>query len=153
MNLTSVLACEETLDRCIAMTFVQRRAHHPLKADADQLLRAAIATKRLVSFTLDGCLRIAEPHDYGIMNGVGQLFFYQRGGESRSGRPLGWRWGKLSKISEVKILAERFGGPRPAPSGRHIHWDVLIATVSPRPVARPRARPSSGRRKGDHEQS
>jgi hypothetical protein len=119
---------------------------HPLIASADQLLRAAIANKRLVSFTLDGRRRIAEPHDYGIINGVGRLFFYQIGGESRSGRPLGWRWGNLSKISEVQILDERFSGPRPAPSGRHIHWDVLIATVSPRLVAQPGAAPSSGRR-------
>jgi hypothetical protein len=119
-----------------------------LIADADQLLRAAIANKRLVSFTLDGCRRIAEPHDYGIINGVGKLFFYQVGGESRSGRPLGWRWGKLSKVSEVRILDGRFSGPRPAPSGRHIHWDVLIATVSPRLAAQPGAVSSSGRRRG-----
>jgi GNAT superfamily N-acetyltransferase len=116
-------------------------------ASADYLLRAAIAAKRLVSFTLDGCRRIAEPHDYGIIDGAGRLFFYQVRGESRSGRPLGWRWGNLSKISGVQILDERFGGPRPAPSGQHIQWDVLIATVSPRPVARPRAGPSLGRRK------
>ena len=105
---------------------------HPLIASADHLLRAAIANKRVVSFILDGRRRIAEPHDYGIINGVSRLFFYQIGGQSRSGRPLGWRWGNLSKISELQILDERFGGSRPAPSGRHIHWDVLIATVSPR---------------------
>jgi hypothetical protein len=121
---------------------------YPLMASADQLLRAAIANKRLVSFMLYGCRRIAEPHDYGIIKGVGRLFFYQIGGESRSGRPLGWRWGSLSKISELQVLDERFGGPRPALSGEHIHWDALIATVSPRLVSRPRAAPRSARRKG-----
>jgi tryptophanyl-tRNA synthetase len=110
----------------------------PLMAGADQRLREAIATKRLVSFRLEGRRRIAEPHDLGIINGVARLFFYQLGGESRSGRPLGWRWGDLSKISEVQLLDERFSGPRPAPSGRHAHWDVLMATVSPRPVSQPR---------------
>jgi hypothetical protein len=102
----------------------------------DQLLRIAIAERRLVTFTLDGFPRIAEPHDYGIMDGVAKLFFYQVGGQSRSGPPFGWRWGVLSRISDLHLLRDTFPGPRPAPSGRHIHWDALLATVSPRPVVR-----------------
>lgn len=108
---------------------------HPPLAGADQLLRTAIAERRLVTFTLDGFRRIAEPHDYGIIAGVARLFFYQIGGASRSGRPIGWRWGMLPRISQLQILHDTFPGPRPAPSDRHIHWDVLIATVSPRPVS------------------
>jgi len=96
----------------------------------DQLLRTAIREKRLVAFVLDGCERIAEPHDYGIMNAAPRLFFYQVGGASRSGRPIGWRWADLGKISELKLLDRRFAGPRPAPSGRHVRWDVLYASVS-----------------------
>jgi hypothetical protein len=107
----------------------------PPSRDTDELLRAAISHRRLISFTLDGYRRIAEPHDYGIIDGVARLFFYQVGGESRSGRPIGWRWGLLPRISSLQILGNRFAGPRPAPSGRHIHWDTLIATVSPRPVS------------------
>ena len=98
----------------------------------DELLRKAIAEKRLVSFVLDGYPRIGEPHDYGIINSIPKLFFYQTGGRSRSKPPVGWRWAALSKISGLRILDERFAGPRPAPSGRHIRWDKLIATVSPR---------------------
>jgi len=100
--------------------------------EIDRLLRAAIADTRLVTFSLDGLRRIAEPHDYGILDGVARLFFYQVGGESRSGRPVGWRWALLPRISELDILPDQFPGSRPAPSGRHIHWDTLIATVSPR---------------------
>ena len=96
----------------------------------DSMLRQAIAERLLVSFTLDGRRRIGEPHDYGIVNGVPKLFFYQTGGESRSGRPIGWRWAVSSKISDLKLLDERFPGPRPAPSGRHVAWDVLFASVS-----------------------
>jgi len=98
----------------------------------DELLRSAIAQKRLVEFVLDGCRRLAEPHDYGVIGGVPRLFFYQVGGESRSGNPAGWRWALLPKISELEILERRFAGPRPAPTGRHVHWDELFATVSPR---------------------
>lgn len=70
-----------------------------MRDDEDAELRTAIAGERLVSFVLDGRLRIAEPDDYGVIAGVRRLFFYQVGGESRSGRPMGRRWGDLSKIS------------------------------------------------------
>jgi hypothetical protein len=135
---------------------------HPPVASADRLLRIAIAERRLVTFTLDGFPRIAEPHDYGIKDGEARLFFYQRGGASRSGRPVGWRWGALPKISDLQILDETFPGPRPVPSGRHIHWDTLIATVSPRPASPQRYddRPSAGddptvhgRTRGPHKRS
>jgi hypothetical protein len=106
-----------------------------VSATTDETLRLAIAGRRLIAFVLDDCHRIAEPHDYGIHNGVARLFFYQVGGASRSGKATGWRWATLSKITEMKVLDDRFAGPRPAPSGRHIQWDVLIATVSPRPVS------------------
>ena len=100
----------------------------------DQLLCVAIAERRLVTFDLDGFRRVAEPHDFGVIDGVAKLFFYQIGGESRSGRPVGWRWAVLPRISNLQILGEAFSGPRPVSSGRHVHWDALIATVSPRPV-------------------
>ena len=102
----------------------------------DHLLRVAIAERRLITFTLHGLTRRGEPHDYGIVDGVGRLFFYQVGGQSRSGRPIGWRWATVSEISNLEVLSQTFGGTRPAASGRHVHWDTLIATVSPRPVAR-----------------
>jgi hypothetical protein len=106
----------------------------PVNASLDRLLRAAINGRRLVTFMLDEHRRIAEPHDYGVYKGLPRLFFYQTGGESRSEPRTGWRWAELSKISQFEIRDDRFAGPRPAPSGRHIQWDVLLATVSPRPV-------------------
>ena len=100
------------------------------EATIDQLLRAAIAQKRLVAFWLDGCERVAEPHDYGVMNGTIRLFFYQVGGASRSGRPIGWRWAELGKITDLRVLDDRFAGARAAPSGRHVQWEKLYASVS-----------------------
>ena len=100
--------------------------------DVDRLLRAAIVEKRLVSFTLHGLPRRAEPHDYGLINGAVKLFFYQVGGRSRSGRPIGWRWAVVSEISDLAILDDTFHGSRPSPSGHHIRWDALYATVSRR---------------------
>lgn len=103
--------------------------HH---ADVDELLRSAIRERRLVSFILDERPRLAEPHDYGLIDGEPCLFFYQVGGESRSGRPLGWRWARLAKLSELHTLEDRFAGTRAVPSERHIRWDELFATVSAR---------------------
>jgi hypothetical protein len=101
----------------------------------DKVLREAIAERRLVTFTLDGRRRKAEPHDYGIIDGVPKLFFWQVGGESRSAPPVGWRWGVLDGIKGLAMLDDRFPGPRPTATGRHIQWDRLIATVSPRPTS------------------
>ena len=98
----------------------------------DKTIRAAIADRRLVSFDLGGYPRIGEPHDYGVINGVAKLLFYQVGGQSSSGRPVGWREAVISKVSKIEVLQRRFAGPRPAPSGRHKKWDKLIASVSTR---------------------
>jgi hypothetical protein len=102
--------------------------------DVDRLLRSAIHDRRIVTFMLHGCHRRAEPHDYGIIGGVPKLFFYQVGGRSRSGRPVGWRWAVIAEIEHLAVLDETFEGTRQTGSDRHIEWDVLFATVSGRPT-------------------
>ena len=96
----------------------------------EQRLRQAIGQLRLVRFMLDGHERIAEPHDYGVVDGQLRLFFYQVAGSSRSGRPIGWRWADAAKIADLRVLERGFPGPRPAPSGRHQRWDRIVASVS-----------------------
>jgi hypothetical protein len=100
--------------------------------EIDRLLRFAIGERRILTFTYHGLPRRAEPHDYGIVDGVPKLFFYQVGGRSRSGRPIGWRWAILPDISDLTVLDVTFGGTRPSLSGRHVKWDVLFASVSRR---------------------
>jgi hypothetical protein len=99
-------------------------------ADLDRSLRTAIQERRLVAFILYGEARLMEPHDYGLIAGEPRLFCYQVGGGSRSGRPHGWRWAPLSEISQFHVLDERFRGARPVPSGKHIKWNTLFASVS-----------------------
>jgi hypothetical protein len=110
---------------------MHRRTDMP-NDNLDKLVRTAIAERRVITFSLDGLRRVAEPHDYGLIDGERKLFFYQIGGQSRSGKPLGWRWALLSKVSDLQILDRHFAGSRPAPSGRHVEWDQLFATVSAR---------------------
>ena len=82
----------------------------------DEELCRAISERRLIAFSLDGYARVGEPHDFGVIGGETRLFFYQVGGASRSGRPLGWRWAVVARISELRLLEDRFrarGRPRP----------------------------------------
>ena len=100
--------------------------------DVDRVLRSAIRERRIVTFMLHGYHRRAEPHDYGIIGGIPKLFFYQVGGRSRSGPPVGWRWAVIAEIEDLTILDDTFEGSRRTVSDRHIEWDVLFATVSGR---------------------
>jgi hypothetical protein len=99
--------------------------------DAD--LRTAIAERRLITFELAGHQRIAEPHDYGVAEGKVRLLFYQVGGTSSSGKPFGWRSASTANLENVRVLDERFGGPRRTPTERHRRWDTILASVSTAP--------------------
>ncbi len=95
-----------------------------------ELLCEAISNKRLIEFEYKDCRRIAEPHDYGVIQGVKKLLAYQIGGESQSGRLPNWRWAEVEKINRVQVLKEKFAGARTVPSGEHILWDSRFASVS-----------------------
>jgi hypothetical protein len=92
-------------------------------------LLAAIRAKRLLRFALDGKMRVAEPHDYGIRNGAVRVLVYQLSGAS-SGPLPGWRSIGVSRMSAVELLETTFAGGRSG-SGKHQRWDVLFARVGP----------------------
>ncbi|TGB33982.1 hypothetical protein C6946_09175 [Burkholderia thailandensis] len=89
----------------------------------------AITDKKLIEFYYNGLHRVAEPHVYGVLNGVKQLLAYQTGGQSNNGGIPDWRRFDLGHISQLVVLAQSFPGRRPIPSGRHSSWDVRIAIV------------------------
>lgn len=98
----------------------------------DKLLRRAIRGKHLVSFMYDGLLRIGEPHDYGSRKGKDQLNFFQTAGASKTGRLPSWRTLDARDISGVKVLEGTFGGTRSTRTQRHLDWDEVYASVTPR---------------------
>ncbi len=98
--------------------------------EIDQLIRKAIIEKHLLRFTYKGQERIAEPHDYGIQNGIVRLFCYQVGGQSSSRLP-GWRLVDVSEMQDCEKLERRFAGNREAPSGKHHRWDEVFIRVAP----------------------
>jgi hypothetical protein len=95
-------------------------------AGNDALIRCAIAERRLIRFEVDGLVRIAEPHDYGIRKDVPQLLAYQTGGQSKSGKLPNWRWFVISRMSNLEILSQSFAGGRPSPSGKHSAQELFL---------------------------
>jgi hypothetical protein len=105
-------------------------------SDTERAICEAIWGLRVIEFISGGRPRIAEPHDFGVIRGERRLFYYQVGGASSAGPPLGWRWASSAEMLEIQLLERRFSGPRPTPSGRHHRWDRLMASVS-RPTGLP----------------
>lgn len=106
---------------------------HPAPSGIDPAVHEAILTaihkKHLLRFLYKNQLRIAEPQDYGIQKGTVNLFTYQIGGQSSSGRLPEWRKFVVQKISSLELLEETFAGSRAIPSQSHQDWDVLFARV------------------------
>ena len=91
----------------------------------------AIREKRLIEFTYkSSAVRIAEPHDYGIQNGIERLLTFQLHGESRTRTERGWRDLHLADIRNLRVLEQRFAGSRGDSNQKHRTWDVLFARVS-----------------------
>ena len=108
----------------------------------DREIRAAISGRHLLRFRYGDCLRIAEPHDYGVQRGVVKLFAYQVGGESKSGKLPEWRMFIVSKMrplgpDDPSPATQSFPGSRPV-AGGHNEWDELFASVSRKPFNRRR---------------
>ena len=96
----------------------------------DARLRSAIAATRLIEVGYKGGRRIAEPHDYGIQNGIERLLVYQLRGPARPGRPaIGWRLLDVDKIESCTVLDRAFAGSRGPAHAQHMAWDVVYARV------------------------
>lgn len=94
-------------------------------------LRFAIAHKRLLGIEYNARLRVAEPHDFGAMNGTAKLLVYQLlvdGAEVR-GRAEGWRLLDVAKIGACKVLEQTFPGSRGDRHQQHMRWDAVFARV------------------------
>lgn len=96
----------------------------------DPLLCEAIRNKRLIEFEYQRLKRVAEPHDYGIQNGIQKLLVYQMRGESRSGRIPDWRLVVVSSMKGLRILDQTFRGSRAKTVDDHKKWDQVFARVA-----------------------
>src|ERR1700736_1038050 len=100
-----------------------------VNSELDHLLHHAIENKQLLRFKYNGHVRIAEPHEYGIQNGIIRLLCWQVGGRS-GGRILGWRLIDVADIQDGQMLNRCFGGNREVSSGKHHRWDKVFIRVT-----------------------
>jgi hypothetical protein len=94
-------------------------------------LRFAIAHKRLLGLEYNARLRVAEPHDFGAMNGTSKLLVYQLvvDGDAADERTQGWRLLDVGKIGACKVLEQTFAGGRGEAHREHMRWDAVFARV------------------------
>ena len=103
------------------------RSHEILDAQ----LRFAIKARRLIQLEYDGALRVAEPHDYGLIDAVPRLLMYQRRKAGAASKPVrGWRLLYISQVKECIVLDETFPGTRGDANQHHYDWDILYARVT-----------------------
>ena len=75
-----------------------------MSSGLDSTIRAAISKKAIIEFDYEGHHRIAEPHVYGLKNGVSELLVYQIEGGSSSGGLPQWRRVKIAKMYKFDAL-------------------------------------------------
>jgi hypothetical protein len=94
-------------------------------------LRFAIANRRLLGLEYNARLRVAEPHDFGAMNGTAKLLVYQLlvDGVRAGDRTQGWRLLEVTKIGACKVLEQTFPGSRGDSHEQHMRWDAVFARV------------------------
>jgi hypothetical protein len=93
-------------------------------------LRFAIAHKRRLGLEYNARLRVAEPHDFGVMNGTAKLLVYHLSvdGSAAGNRAQGWRLLDLRKIGACRVLGS-FPGSRGDSHQQHMNWDAVFARV------------------------
>jgi hypothetical protein len=96
----------------------------------DELIRQAIAGRRVVAFRYRGQRRVGEPHLFGRTNGRAHLLVYQTGGTSFSGPYPSWRRCDLTQISHFVVTSRTFQAIRLGASYEYGGWDEIWAIAS-----------------------
>ena len=95
----------------------------------DAEIRQAIGDKKLVEFSFQNFIRIAEPHAYGSMGGVDHMLVYQVRGGSRSRNLPKWVSVPLSQMTDFRVLDETFAGKRVISRTEYRLWEAIYAIV------------------------
>jgi len=95
----------------------------------DELIRQAIAERRLVSYRYKGQRRTGEPHLYGLLNGQPTVLVYQTEGTSFAGPYPNWRRLSLSGLTRFVVTGRPFQHPRLKSTDSHSEWSEIWAIV------------------------
>ena len=96
----------------------------------DECIRRAIAEKRLLQIGYKKAIRLAEPHDYGIVEGTERLLIFQLRGPDSGKGAVGWRLLDVVKIESCVITGQTFAGSRGQSHQQHNQWEALFARVA-----------------------
>src|SRR3954463_10424827 len=84
---TTTITIRLSITRCLSLVRAVSRASIRGMGAVGEVDRAvhrrlcdAIEARRVIRFEYAGCVRVAEPHDYGVAGGEVKLFYYQVGG-------------------------------------------------------------------------
>lgn len=95
----------------------------------DARIRRAIAEKRLLELRYKRAERLAEPHDYGVIDGVERLLVFQLRGLNSGKGAVGWRLLDIVKIEGCVVTEQLFAGSRGQAHQQHYEWETLYARV------------------------
>jgi hypothetical protein len=91
----------------------------------DERIRRAIAEKRLLEIRYKRAVRLAEPHDYGVIDGTERLLIFQlHGPDSGKGAV------DVVKIESCVVTDQTFAGSRGQSHQQHYQWETLYAGVT-----------------------
>jgi len=96
----------------------------------DACIRRAIAEKRLLELRYKGAVRLAEPHDYGVIDGTERLLIFQLRGPDSGKGAAGWRLLDVVKIESCIVTDRTFAGSRGQSHQQHYQWETLYARVT-----------------------
>ena len=99
-------------------------------APLDERIRRAIAEKRLLELRHERAVRLAEPHDYGVIDGTARLLIFQRRGPDSGKGAVGWRLLDVLKIESCAVADQTFAGSRGQSHQQHYQWETLYARVT-----------------------
>lgn len=90
----------------------------------------AIKNKNMVFFIYDNKERIGEPHILGVTNNMEQLLLWQTTGKSSQNNLPEWRRFDVNKITNFKLLTNKFLGIRKTLTGKIAPFDKIIENVN-----------------------
>ena len=96
----------------------------------DEPIRRAIAERRLLELRYKRAVRLAEPHDYGVIDGRRRLLVFQLQGPDSGKGAVGWRLLDVAKIESCVVTDRTFADSRGQSHQQHYQWETLYARVT-----------------------
>jgi predicted DNA-binding transcriptional regulator YafY len=97
----------------VVLAIVCAQASSGEEANAGDVLREALRTRSVVTFTYKGQARTVEPHALGKANDdKPALLAWQTSGGSNTEPPPGWRVFIVAEIAGLKVTEKKFEKPR-----------------------------------------